>query len=73
MICPKCKSTSVYVTETAHGLNNEIYRRRWCRDCDTKFRTVETIIDQTDHQSNKEYVNAIRNKSTLLKTYYTER
>lgn len=73
MICPKCGSQAVYIKETAKGTNNEVYRRRHCSDCETKFRTVETIIEARDEKSNNLYSKAIRNRSALLRAYYAER
>lgn len=70
MTCPKCKSTSVYITETAHGTANRVYRNRRCKDCDTRFRTVEKVIEATDEYGNKLYLEAIRNKSKLLTALY---
>ena len=70
MICPKCKSSSVFIKETAQGANNEVYRRRWCSECDTKFRTVETIIEARDETANKAYSAAIVNRSAFLKSLY---
>lgn len=73
MICPKCKSTSVYVTETAHGVGNRVYRHRKCKECDTRFRTVEKVIEATDEYGNKLYLEAILNKSKLLTALYERR
>ena len=70
MTCPKCNSVSVYVTETAHGTANRVYRHRKCRDCNTQFRTVEKIIESTDEYGNKLYLEAIQNKSKLLTALY---
>ena len=73
MTCPKCNSTSVYVTDTAHGENNQIYRNRRCSDCDTRFRTVETLIAPSDIYANQAYSKAILNRSKLLKSIHKER
>jgi transcriptional regulator NrdR family protein len=70
MTCPKCNSASVYVTETAQGIGNRIYRHRQCKECDTHFRTVEKVIESTDEYGNKLYLEAILNKSKLLTALY---
>ena len=73
MTCPKCNSASVYVTETAHGEDNQIFRHRCCSDCGTGFRTVENIIKSYDFCANEAYSKAILNKSKLLKSIHEER
>lgn len=69
MICPVCGSERISVRETAHGPNGEVYRRRRCIVCGTKFRTIETAIEDAD-KVNKDYTKAMINKSDLLRTYY---
>ncbi len=70
MTCPKCNSQSVYVTETAHGTANRVYRNRKCSECGTRFRTVEKLIEASDEYGNKLYLEAIRNKSKLITALY---
>lgn len=73
MTCPKCNSSSIYVTETAHGEDNQIFRHRRCSDCGAGFRTVETLIKTHDFCANEAYTKAILNKSKFLKSIYEER
>lgn len=72
MICPVCGSEDSYVKETAHGEDGKVYRRRRCCNCDEKFRTVESVIRDTD-DSRKRYSEAMRNKSALIRKYYNDR
>lgn len=72
MICPSCGSECNYVKETAQGSDGKVYRRRRCSNCDEKFRTVETVISDTD-DSRKGYSDAMRNKSALIREYYKDR
>ena len=45
MICPNCNSFNVHVVETICGEDIEhVYRRRKCRECNTKFQTIEIVI-----------------------------
>ena len=44
MICPECSSEGIYVVDTMPGTDNNVYRRRKCLDCNTKFHTVEIVI-----------------------------
>lgn len=69
MICPECGSECNYVRETAHGSDGKVYRRRRCAECEAKFRTVEVLINDSD-PSRKDYSEAMRNKSALLRKYY---
>ena len=57
IICPRCSSECVYVADTIHDTGTRIYRLRKCRECDTKFHTVETIIDENSPME-KEYIKA---------------
>ena len=72
MICPVCGSECNYVKETAQGSDGKVYRRRRCANCDKKFRTVEVLINDED-PSRKDYSEAMRNKSALLRAYYADK
>ena len=72
MICPVCGSECNYVKETAQGSDGKVYRRRRCSNCDEKFRTVEVVIKDSD-PSRKDYSEAMRNKSALLRAYYADK
>lgn len=72
MICPVCGSECNYVKETAQGSDGKVYRRRRCSNCDEKFRTVEVVINDAD-PSRKDYSEAMRNKSALLRSYYADK
>lgn len=69
MTCPNCGSSNVYVKETTPDPNGKVYRRRHCADCDARFRTVETTMDDTD-EARKEYLDAVKNKSSVIRAYY---
>ena len=69
MNCPKCGSENVSVRETMHGDGGKVYRRRRCNDCLTMFRTVEDFLVDTE-QSRKDYFEAVKNKSALLRSLY---
>lgn len=63
MRCPNCGSYSVKVVDTLSGEDDlSVYRRRKCIDCDTKFRTVETIDDGSE-EFEKGYFKAMKDKS----------
>jgi transcriptional regulator NrdR family protein len=69
MTCPNCGSDNTCVRETMHGTGGKVYRRRRCNDCRSLFRTVEDLLDDTE-QSNKDYFEAVKNKSALLRSIY---
>jgi transcriptional regulator NrdR family protein len=69
MICPVCGSEYNFVRETAQGTDGKVYRRRRCSECEAKFRTVEVVMDDSD-SSRKDYSEAMRNKSPLIRGYY---
>lgn len=69
MNCPSCGSENVCVKETMQGTDGKVYRRRQCLDCDARFRTVENVMDDTD-RSRKDYFEAVKNKSALIKSLY---
>ena len=48
MFCPKCESENIRVVDTMHEPDNMTYRRRKCLNCGTNFRTVETILDDSE-------------------------
>jgi transcriptional regulator NrdR family protein len=54
MNCPKCGSENVKVVDTIPGCHNNIFRRRRCLICSTRFRTVEITIEG-DEQLTAEY------------------
>lgn len=72
MICPYCSSTNIYVSDTAPGSDGKVYRRRHCRDCNARFRTVESCMDDTP-VANQGYLEAVKNKSSVVKAYYDNR
>lgn len=69
MNCPVCGSECIYVKETVQGVDGKIYRRRCCSDCYTKFRTVETVMEDRDDSHNG-YFESIKNKSSVIRSYY---
>lgn len=66
MICPDCGSRNVYVTDTLPGFDTEIYRRKMCRDCKSRFRTVE-VVDDGSSEFNKGYREAFYKKTSFKK------
>ena len=46
MVCPKCGG-KVGVVDTKTSPGNNVYRRRYCKDCFHSFFTVERQIDDT--------------------------
>ena len=50
MRCPKCKSESVYVTDTMPGDDGRIYRRKRCEACNFRFNTVE--VTEAEYTTN---------------------
>ena len=67
MLCPKCDSNSVYVRDTMNAQDGKVYRRRYCRVCGTKFRTVEVLDDGSDIFK-REYADAVEKKSPLFRS-----
>lgn len=63
MICPKCGSYNVGVIETSPCDNAKLFRRRKCKDCGNRFRTVE-ITDDGSKDFRKEYSAAMASKCT---------
>ena len=61
MKCPHCNSDKIGVIDTLGGATNTIYRRRKCKDCGGKFRTVE-IIDNGSPVFAKGYSTAAKRK-----------
>lgn len=62
MTCPNCGGTDIYVVDTLNGEDGYIYRRRKCRDCNTKFRTAELKI-KNDMDLTRGYVDAFHSKT----------
>jgi len=48
MICPKCKGKTRVVETRFYDIENEIYRRRKCIDCDNSFFTVEFEVEENE-------------------------
>lgn len=48
MFCPKCKSEHSRVVDTMHGSDGKTYRRQKCMRCGETFRTVETLLDDSE-------------------------
>ena len=69
MTCPNCGSDNVRVKETMPGTGSTVYRRRMCCDCGNRFRTSETLLDDSE-KSRNEYFEAVKNKSSLLTALY---
>lgn len=69
MTCPYCSSTNIYVSDTAQGTDGKVYRRRHCRDCNARFRTVESCMENTA-SANEGYLEAVKNKSSVVRAYY---
>lgn len=66
MTCPNCSSYNVKVVDTmssADGLS--VYRRKKCRECGAKFRTVEVIDDGSEAFKNG-YLEALNYKNPSL-------
>ena len=40
MICPKCKG-KLHTIDTVNTPDNEVYRRRQCKECGYEFYTIE--------------------------------
>lgn len=72
MFCPMCNSSNVYVKDTMTGTDGSVYRRRRCANCNSNFRTVETVMDDTT-ESRKNYLDAVVNKSPLFKAVADEK
>ena len=72
MTCPYCSSTNIYVSDTSQGLDGNVYRRRHCRDCNARFRTIESCMEDTA-TANEGYLEAVKNKSSVVKAYYEKR
>ena len=53
MICPKCKSLNVYVTDTRGNDTNTVDRRRKCADCQYAFWTHEEMYPGGKRQDRK--------------------
>lgn len=62
MVCPKCGCTEVVVFDTMPGFDNKIFRRRKCKNCGERLRTVETP-DDGSAVFKKEYSDAMRVKN----------
>ena len=45
MICPKCKSQNIRVYDSFPSEDDYVFRRRKCKDCGEKFRTVELVME----------------------------
>lgn len=48
MVCPKCGVSDMTTTDTLPTLDEFIFRRRKCRACDHRFKTVEVVIKDDD-------------------------
>lgn len=64
MHCPTCKSENIKVIDTLPGCNNNIFRRRRCVNCGSRFRTAEIIIDGNEELS-AEYRKSPKYQRTL--------
>lgn len=67
MICPKCKSSNIGVTDTMPLGDAEIFRRRKCRDCGYGFRTME-MLDDGSVDFKRKYNEAVLTKSDLFRS-----
>ena len=67
MICPKCDSDKVYVRDTMNAQDGKVYRRRYCKVCGTKFRTVEVLDDGSDTFKNG-YLDAVETKNPRFRS-----
>lgn len=45
MICPECKTTKLITLETREYSDGSVFRRRGCKACGHRIRTLETITD----------------------------
>lgn len=70
MTCPACGSTSVYVKDTTPSTDGKVYRRRLCAECSMRFKTIETVMSDT---SDGDYLEAVKNKSSVIRAYYENR
>ena len=60
MLCPRCKSSKIYVVDSRPHDGN-IRRRRVCPDCNSRFNTVEITEDEYNILlSKEETLNALR-------------
>lgn len=66
MTCPNCGSHNAYVMDTLPGFGTEIYRRKMCRDCNSRFRTVE-VVDDGSSEFDKGYRDALYKKTSFNK------
>ena len=48
MLCPKCGGVTRVCDTRYDGKENEIFRRRACKDCSHEFFTVEFNIEAND-------------------------
>ena len=48
MVCPKCGVSDMTTTDTLPAFDEYIFRRRRCRACGHKFKTVELVIKDND-------------------------
>lgn len=55
MICPKCNAKSSIVGSILNAGDNEVYRRRKCRECGHIFYSVEFEVD--DNVAYRDYFN----------------
>lgn len=46
MICPKCGSKNLRVTDSIPDKDDYVFRRRKCQDCGKLFRTAESVISE---------------------------
>ena len=65
MKCPNCGSENYRATDTMHGPDGNIYRRRKCVDCNRSFRTVETVDDGSE-EFKKSYREAYESRRPYL-------
>lgn len=52
MLCPKCKNATAVCDTRFDDKENEIFRRRVCKECGHDFYTVEFDIEATEKFSN---------------------
>lgn len=48
MTCPKCKGKVVSIDSSINNTDNEVYRKKKCRDCGETFYTVEFEVIEND-------------------------